>query len=211
VCDSCVPCDGAWVAVTVDAGMPVRALGIYENALRRVVLALKDGRRDVAESLGIRLAYILEAGCTLVPVPTTAARLRVRGIDGVAEIAAVAATRCRGSVHRVLTQRAGDAQRGRSRSERLAARGRFACRSTLDRAVVLVDDVLFTGRTIRAALNALNDFGRARAVQLAVMIDRGHRELPIRPDFVGKNLPTRREEMVDVGDEGVWIGTLENR
>jgi pyrimidine operon attenuation protein/uracil phosphoribosyltransferase len=77
--------------------------------------------------------------------------------------------------------------------------------------VILVDDVLFTGRTIRAALNALNDFGRARAVQLAVMIDRGHRELPIRPDYVGKNLPTRREEMVDVGDDGVWIGTLENK
>jgi pyrimidine operon attenuation protein/uracil phosphoribosyltransferase len=77
--------------------------------------------------------------------------------------------------------------------------------------VVLVDDVLFTGRTIRAALNALNDFGRARAVQLAVMIDRGHRELPIRPDFVGKNLPTRREEMVDVGEEGVLIGALETR
>jgi pyrimidine operon attenuation protein/uracil phosphoribosyltransferase len=77
--------------------------------------------------------------------------------------------------------------------------------------VVLVDDVLFTGRTIRAALNALNDFGRARAVQLAVMIDRGHRELPIRPDFVGKNLPTNREEMVDVGDDGVWIGTLEDK
>ena len=77
--------------------------------------------------------------------------------------------------------------------------------------VVLVDDVLFTGRTIRAALNALNDFGRARAVQLAVMIDRGHRELPIRPDYVGKNLPTRREEIVDVGDEGVWIGALEDK
>jgi pyrimidine operon attenuation protein/uracil phosphoribosyltransferase len=77
--------------------------------------------------------------------------------------------------------------------------------------VVLVDDVLFTGRTIRAALNALNDFGRARAVQLAVMIDRGHRELPIRPDYVGKNLPTNREEMVDVGDDGVWIGTLEDK
>ena len=77
--------------------------------------------------------------------------------------------------------------------------------------VVLVDDVLFTGRTIRAALNALNDFGRARSVQLAVMVDRGHRELPIRPDYVGKNLPTRREEMVDVGDEGVWIGTLEHK
>ena len=77
--------------------------------------------------------------------------------------------------------------------------------------VVLVDDVLFTGRTIRAALNALNDFGRARSVQLAVMVDRGHRELPIRPDYVGKNLPTNREEMVDVGDDGVWIGTLETK
>jgi len=76
------------------------------------------------------------------------------------------------------------------------------------RVVVLVDDVLFTGRTVRAALNALGDFGRARAVQLAVMVDRGHRELPIRPDYVGKNLPTRREEMVDVSDDGVAIGTL---
>ena len=56
--------------------------------------------------------------------------------------------------------------------------------------VVLVDDVIFTGRTVRAALDALADHGRARAVQLAVMVDRGHRELPIRPDYVGKNLPT---------------------
>lgn len=79
------------------------------------------------------------------------------------------------------------------------------------RVVVLVDDVLFTGRTVRAALNALSDFGRARAVQLAVMVDRGHRELPIRPDYVGKNLPTGREEMVDVSDDGVSIGTLEGR
>jgi pyrimidine operon attenuation protein/uracil phosphoribosyltransferase len=74
--------------------------------------------------------------------------------------------------------------------------------------VVLVDDVLFTGRTVRAALNALGDYGRARSVQLAVMIDRGHRELPIRPDYVGKNLPTRRDEMVDVSDDGVAIGML---
>jgi pyrimidine operon attenuation protein/uracil phosphoribosyltransferase len=74
--------------------------------------------------------------------------------------------------------------------------------------VVLVDDVLFTGRTIRAALNALNDYGRAKSVQLAVMIDRGHRELPIRPDFVGKNLPTRRDEMVDVSATGVMIGDV---
>lgn len=74
--------------------------------------------------------------------------------------------------------------------------------------VVLVDDVLFTGRTIRAALNALADYGRARAVQLAVMVDRGHRELPIRPDFVGKNLPTRRDEVVDVADDGVDLGEM---
>ena len=59
------------------------------------------------------------------------------------------------------------------------------------RVVVLVDDVLYTGRTVRAALDALTELGRPRAVQLAVLVDRGHRELPIRPDFVGKNLPTR--------------------
>ena len=80
--------------------------------------------------------------------------------------------------------------------------------------VVLVDDVLFTGRTIRAALDALTDYGRPRAVQLAVMIDRGHRELPIRADYVGKNLPTADTERVTVhldetdGEEGVWIETL---
>ena len=76
------------------------------------------------------------------------------------------------------------------------------------RTVVLVDDVLFTGRTIRAALDALTDHGRARAVQLAVMVDRGHRELPIRPDYVGKNLPTRRDEVVDVHDDGVDLGEM---
>lgn len=62
--------------------------------------------------------------------------------------------------------------------------------------VVLVDDVLYSGRTIRAALDALNDHGRPRAVQLAVLVDRGHRELPIRADYVGKNLPTSRSEQV---------------
>lgn len=75
--------------------------------------------------------------------------------------------------------------------------------------VVLVDDVLFTGRTIRAALDALTDFGRPRQVQLAVMIDRGHRELPIRPDYVGKNLPTRRDEVVDVQPSGVDLGEMQ--
>ena len=64
--------------------------------------------------------------------------------------------------------------------------------------VVLVDDVLYSGRTVRAALDALNDIGRPRAVQLAVLVDRGHRELPIRPDYVGKNLPTAKRELVRV-------------
>ena len=64
--------------------------------------------------------------------------------------------------------------------------------------VVLVDDVLYSGRTVRAALDALTDLGRPRAVQLAVLVDRGHRELPIRPDYVGKNLPTARDEKVKV-------------
>ncbi|HKT82210.1 MAG TPA: bifunctional pyr operon transcriptional regulator/uracil phosphoribosyltransferase PyrR [Solirubrobacterales bacterium] len=64
--------------------------------------------------------------------------------------------------------------------------------------VVLVDDVLFTGRTVRAAIDALFDYGRPQRVQLAVLCDRGHRELPIRPDYVGKNLPTAREERVNV-------------
>ena len=80
-----------------------------------------------------------------------------------------------------------------------------------DRTVVLVDDVLFSGRTIRAAMDALVDFGRPSSVQLAVLVDRGHRELPIRADFVGKNLPTRRDQEVRVrvvevdGDDAVLV------
>ncbi len=79
--------------------------------------------------------------------------------------------------------------------------------------VVLVDDVLFTGRTVRAAMDALTDFGRPRAIQLAVMIDRGHRELPIRADYVGKNIPTSPEDKVMVlvqdtdGMDGVTLRT----
>lgn len=67
-----------------------------------------------------------------------------------------------------------------------------------DRTVVLVDDVLFTGRTTRAALDAVTDFGRPRAIQLVVLVDRGHRELPIKADYVGKNVPTARSEQVHV-------------
>jgi pyrimidine operon attenuation protein / uracil phosphoribosyltransferase len=80
------------------------------------------------------------------------------------------------------------------------------------RTVVLVDDVLFTGRTVRAAMDALTDLGRPRRIRLAVLVDRGHRELPIRADFVGKNVPTRREDDVRVmvseldGQDGAVVG-----
>jgi len=67
-----------------------------------------------------------------------------------------------------------------------------------DRIMILVDDVIFTGRTIRAALNSIMDYGRPRRIQLAVLVDRGHRELPIRADYVGKNLPTSAKEKVEV-------------
>jgi len=69
--------------------------------------------------------------------------------------------------------------------------------------VVLVDDVIFKGRTIRAALNAINDYGRPQLIRLAVLIDRGHRELPIHPDFIGKELPTAKEEMVRVSIQAI--------
>ena len=85
-----------------------------------------------------------------------------------------------------------------------------------DRVILLVDDVLYTGRTVRAALDALIDFGRPQAIQLVVLVDRGHRELPIKADYVGKNLPTSRRESVQVrleevdGDDEVVINGEES-
>lgn len=86
-----------------------------------------------------------------------------------------------------------------------------------EKTVILVDDVLYTGRTARAALEAVFSAGRPKAVQLAVLVDRGHRELPIRPDYVGKNVPTSKSEMVEVsvretdGENGVYICDAEIR
>lgn len=84
-----------------------------------------------------------------------------------------------------------------------------------DKVIVLVDDVLFTGRTIRAALDELIDFGRPRQIQLAVLVDRGHREFPIKADYVGRNLPTSENEVVEVrlteidGRDEVLVGEME--
>lgn len=80
------------------------------------------------------------------------------------------------------------------------------------RTVIIVDDVLYTGRTVRAAMDAINSFGRPARIQLAVLVDRGHRELPIRPDYIGKNLPTATREQIQVRlqetdnePDGVWL------
>ncbi|MEO7130309.1 MAG: bifunctional pyr operon transcriptional regulator/uracil phosphoribosyltransferase PyrR [Dermatophilaceae bacterium] len=100
---------------------------------------------------------------------------------------------------------------------RVAYRSRIPDEGIDDKVVVLVDDVLYSGRTVRAALDALTELGRPRAVRLAVLVDRGHRELPIRADHVGKNLPTSRDERVHVrvsevdGFDGVQISGGDRR
>jgi len=92
-----------------------------------------------------------------------------------------------------------------------SARGTDIPADISERSVIVVDDVLYTGRTVRAALDALSDIGRAGQTELAVLVDRGHRELPIRADYVGKNLPTSLDEVVRVRlepvdeSEGVWV------
>lgn len=90
----------------------------------------------------------------------------------------------------------------------------FPCDIT-DKTVILVDDVLYTGRTVRAAIESVFEYARPKAIQLAVLVDRGHRELPIRPDYVGKNVPTSKNEQIKVclndtdGEEGVFICDIE--
>ncbi len=158
LCAACVPSTGP-IDIRLRL-LRVRALGNYEDTLRDAVLALKDGRCDVAEALGALLAPAVPCGTTLVPVPTTAARKRVRGVDGVVLMARIAARAAGATMVEALRQRAGDAQRGRSRTERLRAKERFVCEAAIGRRrVLLVDDVCTTGATLEDCAGAVRAAG----------------------------------------------------
>jgi pyrimidine operon attenuation protein/uracil phosphoribosyltransferase len=156
---------------------------------------------DVARALK-RIAHeILERnhgpdGLVVLGIPTRGATLAVRLADLLGQIEpAVDAAAILGQLD--VTMYRDDLRRARAGTRPLAET-RLPAGGIEGKTVVLVDDVLYSGRTIRAALDALADFGRPAAVRLAVLVDRGHRELPIRADFVGKNLPTSRDERVRV-------------
>jgi predicted amidophosphoribosyltransferase len=159
LCSACRP-TGKAIAVYLPS-LRVAAAAPYESTLRAAVLALKDGRRDVAEALGRMTAPLVTAGATLVPVPTTAKRRRMRGLDGVALVARCAAAIAGARLVLALEQRSGDAQRGRSRSQRLAAQGRFSCNAAgvAGLHVTLFDDVCTTGSTLRDCADAIREAG----------------------------------------------------
>jgi predicted amidophosphoribosyltransferase len=159
LCGTCAPSGGA-LRVRLPS-LTVAALGPYEDGLRAAVLALKDGRRDVAAALGRMVAPLVKNGALLVPIPTTSKRRRVRGVDGVALVARHAAELAGARVLPALEQHAGDAQRGRSRTQRLAAHGRFACNAAnvAGERVTLFDDVCTTGSTLRDCAAAVREAG----------------------------------------------------
>ncbi len=173
-CAACRPEPAAVSGANV-AGLEVRSLGPYEGALRRAVLALKGGRRDVGAILGALLAERcgnrLAAGALLVPVPTTQARRRSRGFDQAELLARAVAAETGLTCAGALARRSGGVQHGRSRSERLLARERFRCSARMPlagRTVVLIDDVVTTGATLADCGSALREAGATLTTALVV-------------------------------------------
>jgi len=160
----------------------------------RELLSAADVTRTIARiahQIIEKTAGSPEAGVVLIGIPTRGTPLARRLAAAVAEFGGTAPAV--GSVDPTLHRDDLRRRPARPLEDTVVPEGGFD-----DKLVVLVDDVLMSGRTVRAALDALSDHGRPRAVQLAVLVDRGHRELPIRADYVGKNVPTSRDEQIRV-------------